>query len=76
FIYVTEYYNLSFIWLTGGLKPDHKTSGDGTSLHIASLLEPLGVKVTRLARGLPTGGQIEYANKTILSDAINERRNF
>ncbi len=51
-------------------------SGDGTSLHIASLLEPLGVKVTRLARGLPTGGQIEYANKTILSDAINERRNF
>lgn len=49
-------------------------SGDGTSLHIMSLLEPCGVKITRLARGLPAGGQIEYANKTILADAINERR--
>ena len=49
-------------------------SGDGTSLHITSLLAPTGVKITRLARGLPTGGQIEYANKSILADAINERR--
>jgi len=49
-------------------------SGDGTALHIAALLDPFGVKITRLARGLPTGGQIEYANKSILSDAINERR--
>ena len=49
-------------------------AGDGTALHICSLLEPLGVKVTRLARGLPTGGQIEYANRSILADAINERR--
>ncbi|MCK4602914.1 MAG: recombination protein RecR, partial [Phycisphaerae bacterium] len=39
-------------------------SGDGTALHIVSLLEPLGVKVTRLARGLPAGLQIEYANKS------------
>ena len=49
-------------------------AGDGTSLHICSLLEPFDVRITRLARGLPTGGQIEYASKTILSDAINERR--
>ncbi len=49
-------------------------SGDGTALHITSLLAPLGVKVTRLARGLPTGGQIEYASKSVLSDAITERR--
>ena len=49
-------------------------TGDGTSLHITALLAPLGVRITRLARGLPTGGQIEYASKTILSDAINERR--
>lgn len=49
-------------------------SGDSTSLHIAALLGELGVQVTRLARGLPTGGQIEYANKSILSDAIAERR--
>jgi len=49
-------------------------AGDGTALHIQSLLEPLGVKITRLARGLPTGGSIEYANKSILSDALNDRR--
>jgi recombination protein RecR len=49
-------------------------SGDATSLHITELLDSMDVKITRLARGLPTGGQIEYANKTILSDAINERR--
>ncbi len=51
-------------------------AGDGTALHIHSLIEPLGVKVTRLARGLPTGGQIEYANRSILSDALNDRREF
>ena len=51
-------------------------SGDGTSLHIQSHLAPLGVKITRLARGLPTGGAIEYANKSILSDALNERRDM
>lgn len=49
-------------------------AGDGTALHIANLVQPLGVKVTRLARGLPAGGQIEYANKSILTDAITERR--
>ncbi len=49
-------------------------SGDSTSLHIISLLEPSGVKITRLARGLPAGGQIEYASKSILTDAINDRR--
>ena len=49
-------------------------AGDATSLHISSLLGPLGVRITRLARGLSAGGQIEYSNKSILSDAINDRR--
>ncbi len=49
-------------------------AGDGTSLHVASALEGTGVKITRLARGLPAGGQIEYANKSILTDAITQRR--
>ncbi|MFP4356529.1 MAG: recombination mediator RecR [Phycisphaerae bacterium] len=48
--------------------------GDGTALHISSLLAGTDVKVTRLARGLPSGGQIEYSNKSILADALNERR--
>lgn len=49
-------------------------AGDSTSLYVAELLEQMGVKVTRLARGLPTGGSIEYASKSILTDAITERR--
>jgi recombination protein RecR len=49
-------------------------SGDATSLYIQARLEPLGVRVTRLARGLPTGSQIEYANKSILADALTDRR--
>ena len=49
-------------------------AGDGTSLYISSLLRPLGVKITRLARGLPTGSTIEYANTKILTDAISGRQ--
>lgn len=48
--------------------------GDGTSLYISSLLKPLGVKITRLARGLPTGSTIEYASGRILTDAILGRQ--
>jgi recombination protein RecR len=44
--------------------------GDGTALYISSLIKPMGVKVTRLARGLPGGSQIEYASGAILTDAI------
>jgi recombination protein RecR len=44
--------------------------GDGTALYISSLIKPLGVKVTRLARGLPGGSQIEYAGGVVLTDAI------
>jgi len=47
--------------------------GDGTALYISSLLSDFSVKVSRLARGLPSGGSIEYANKSILSDAIRGR---
>jgi recombination protein RecR len=49
-------------------------AGDSTSLYIVESLKDTGVKITRLARGLPAGGQIEYSNRSILSDAINERR--
>ncbi len=50
--------------------------GDSTALLITERLRPTGAKITRLARGLPAGGQIEYANTSILSDALNERRNI
>ena len=48
-------------------------SGDGTALYLSSLLRPMGVKITRLARGLPTGSTIEYASGQILADAIMGR---
>lgn len=48
--------------------------GDGTALYLHSLLADSEVQITRLARGLPTGGSIEYANKSILNDAIIGRR--
>jgi len=50
--------------------------GDGTSLYISSLLRPLGVRITRLARGLPTGSAIEYASGKILTDAILGRQSL
>jgi len=49
--------------------------GDGTALHVAQQVGQLtGVNVTRLARGLPAGSQLEYANKNVLSDAITSRQ--
>jgi recombination protein RecR len=49
-------------------------AGDGTALYISSLLRTTGVKITRLARGLPTGTTIEYASGRILTDAIMGRQ--
>ena len=48
--------------------------GDATALHITSLLGDTGVKITRLARGLAPGGQIEYANRAMLEEALRARR--
>ncbi len=50
--------------------------GEGTALHIKSLLATEDVKVTRLARGLPSGSQIEYATRAVLEDAIEGRRDY
>ena len=51
-----------------GMNPDME--GESTGLQIASEMTRRGIKVTRLARGLPAGGQIEYASKAVLADAI------
>jgi len=50
--------------------------GDGTALLVGAALRASGVKVTRLARGVPTGGQLEYMNRSIISDAIAGRRKY
>jgi recombination protein RecR len=47
--------------------------GEATAMYIARLFKPLGVRVTRLARGLPTGGDLEYADEATLSNALSGR---
>ena len=55
-----------------GLNPN--LEGDSTSLYLASEFSKRTVSVTRLARGLPSGSQIEYANTQVLADAIAGRQ--
>jgi recombination protein RecR len=55
-----------------GLNPT--VEGDGTALYLSQQCKSRGVRVSRLARGLPTGSQLEYANKAVLADAIEWRR--
>ena len=55
-----------------GLNPDMER--DTTALHVAEEARSLGIRTTRLARGLPSGSQIEYASRAVLADAISERR--
>ena len=50
------------------------TEGDVTTLYLGRLLKPLGVKVTRLAMGLPVGGDLEYADEVTLGRALMGRR--
>ncbi|MEM9883902.1 MAG: recombination mediator RecR [Planctomycetota bacterium] len=47
--------------------------GDGTALYLADRLKDLGVKVTRLARGLPTGADLQTVSKAVLRDAVQGR---
>lgn len=53
------------------LNPD--TEGETSSLYIAKLLKPLGVKVTRIARGLPIGGDLEFADVATIGRAMINR---
>ena len=47
--------------------------GEATAMYIARLIKPLGVKVTRIARGLPVGGDLEYADDVTLGAALQHR---
>jgi len=47
--------------------------GEATAMYIKRLIEPTGIKVTRIARGMPVGGDIEYADDTTLQRAIEGR---
>ena len=48
--------------------------GDTTSLYVAGLLKPLGAKVTRIAHGMPVGGDLDYADQATLIQALEYRR--
>lgn len=50
--------------------------GEATAMYIAKLLKPLGVNVTRLAHGIPVGGELEYTDEVTLSRAFTERKSI
>ncbi len=56
------------------LATDPNVEGEATAMYIARLLKPLGVKVTRLAHGIPVGGDLEYADEVTLLKALEGRR--
>jgi recombination protein RecR len=50
--------------------------GNATAMYVAALLKPLGIHVTRLASGLPVGGDLEYADEVTLGQALEGRRDM
>lgn len=58
------------------LATDPDTEGDATALYVSQLLQPLGVKITRIANGVPLGGDLDYIDERTLSHALAGRRQF
>ena len=56
------------------LATNPNVEGEATALYLAKLLRPLTVRVTRIARGLPVGGDLEYADQVTLTKALEGRR--
>ena len=56
------------------LATNPNVEGEATAMYLSRLLKPLALRVTRLARGLPMGGDLEYADEVTLSKAIEGRR--
>ena len=50
--------------------------GEATSLYVAQILKPLGVRVTRIGYGLPAGGDVQYADRVTLGKALENRRDL
>src|SRR5262249_37536263 len=53
---------------------DPTVEGEATALYITKLVKPLGVRVTRIAQGVPMGGDLEYADQVTLARALQGRR--
>jgi recombination protein RecR len=56
------------------LATNPSVEGEATAIYLARLLKPLGIRTTRIARGLPVGGDLEYADEVTLSKALEGRR--
>jgi recombination protein RecR len=56
------------------LATNPSVEGEATALDVGRILSPLGVRVTRIARGLPVGGDLEYADGVTIAEALNGRR--
>ncbi|NLJ76027.1 MAG: recombination protein RecR [Peptococcaceae bacterium] len=56
------------------LATNPSVEGDATALYLAGLINPMGIRVTRLAHGLPVGADLEYADQITLSKALEGRR--
>ncbi|HVQ73913.1 MAG TPA: recombination mediator RecR [Candidatus Binatia bacterium] len=56
------------------LATNPSVEGEATAIYLAKLLRPIGVRVTRIARGLPVGGDLEYADEVTLSKALEGRK--
>src|SRR3954464_7156355 len=56
------------------LATDPNTEGEATATYLALMIKPMGIKVTRLASGLPVGGDLEYADEITLGRAFEGRR--
>ncbi len=56
------------------LATDPTIEGEATAMYIARLVKPTGIRITRIAHGLPVGGDLEYADEVTLSKAMEGRR--
>ena len=58
------------------LATNPSVEGEATAIYLAKLLKPFAVRITRIARGLPVGGDLEYADEVTLSKALEGRRDM
>ena len=58
------------------LATNPNVEGESTAMYLQKLISPLGIKITRIARGLPVGADLEYADEVTLSRAIEGRREY
>ena len=51
-----------------------RVEGEATAIYLSKLIKPIGIKVTRIAHGIPVGGDLEYTDEITLSKALEGRR--